>query len=415
MRTNISRWIRETLPAMAPVVVMFCLLVFPAESVFAQNDECAKLQNKIESGDELSPRAKKVLFSCRTRQDDGRHAEAAKVMNEWITGHPGQLHHLLYFNLAVSQLDLGQPTEALDNLERSVAQEPRFSRGWLRLGETAYEQQNYARAAEAFLLGHDLMCEKRPEIRYYSAVAWLLAQQPEKALVGLESLLQDHGAIATLDWYQALVAAASETGKFADARPWVDHCLTENESDPKAWYLAYQFAATAEDYRQAAVWLTVVGHLRPLARDEFLQLGDLYAGSGVPLQAARYYQQALQYPENEPDADDYLRLASAWMAAHQMDEARSVLDKALAAGPTVKLLALLGDLNYSEEKFADAREAFAQCVTMDPEYGRGWLMSGYCSLELGENRKARHSLERAKVFSGQGKAATELLRRIPEQ
>ncbi len=42
-------------------------------------------------------------------------------------------------------------------------------------------------------------------------------------------------------------------------------------------------------------------------------------------------------------------------------------------------------------------------------------MSGYCSLELGENQKARHSLERAKVFSGQGKAATELLRRIPEQ
>lgn len=400
---------------MAPVVVLFCLLVFFPNTVFSQDDDCTDLQSNIESGHELSPRAKKVLFSCRTRQDDGRYAEAAKAMNDWIADHPGQQHHLLFFNLAISQLDLHQNIEAMENLERSVAQEPRFSRGWLRLGEAAYDQQNYARAAEAFLMGHDLMCEKRPEIQYYSAVAWLLAQQPERAFTVLTTLLQDHGDIATLDWYHALVAAATEAGQFADARPWVETCLIEHESDPKAWYLAYQFAAAAEDYQQAAVWLTVAGHLRPLIRDELLQLGNLYAGSGVPLQAARYYKQALQYPENEPDADDYLRLASAWMAAHQMDEARSVLDEGMAAGPTVKLLALLGDLNYSEEKYADAREAFARCVTMDPEYGRGWLMSGYCSLELGDNQKARRSLERAKVFSGQGKAATELLKRIPEQ
>lgn len=400
--------------AAVPAVFLFCLLVFNPGISFSVDDECIAVQNKIESGDDLSPRARKILFSCRTRQDDGRYADAAGMMSEWIDGHPDQPNHLLFFNLAVSQLGEDNYTGALKNLESAVAKEPLFARGWLRLGEAAYEHQNYARAAEAFHNGHNLMCDPRPEIRYYSAVAWLLAEQPDKALVGLESLLQDHAGMATMDWYQALVAAASGAGRFDTARPWVENCLVENESDPKAWYLAYQFAAAGEDYRQAAVWLTVVGHLRPLSRSELLQLGDLYAGTGTPYQAARYYQQALDYPETEPGSNDFLRLASAWMASHQNEEARAVLSRGIAAKPTVKLLALLGDLNYAEEKYTQSRLAFGRCVSMDPDYGRGWLMSGYCSLELGENNKARSSFERAKVFPDQESVASELLKRLPK-
>ncbi len=395
------------------VMMVVCLLVFSGQSTFAADEDCIALQAQIESGQDLSPRAQKVLFSSRTRQDDGRFADAVHILNEWMADHPDQPHHLLYFNLATNQLDLDQPAAALENLERAVALEPHFSRGWLRLGEAAYEQQKYARAAEAFSAGHKTMCEPRPEILYYSAVAWLLAKEPEKALAGLETLLEKHSELATLDWYQALVGAASEAGQFESAKPWVQKCLVDNESDPKAWYLAYQFAASGEDYEKAAVYLTVVGHLRPLMRDEFLQLGDLYAGSGVPIQAARNYQMALEFPEYEPKSADYLRLASAWMAAHQMDEAHTVLDQGIVAKPSAKLLALLGDWNYAEKNYADARAAFEKCLAMNPEYGRGWLMCGYCSLELGDNEKARASLYQARKFSAQEKVAGELLQRLP--
>ncbi len=405
-------WMKKMPRVMAPVVVLLCLSVLYPGNSLAADDECRALQLGFESGDGLSPRGHKVLFSCRTRQNDGRHAEAAQIMSEWINDHPDHPHYLLYFNLATSQLDLEQKAEALENLERAVALEPRFSRAWLSLGEAAYEQQNFVRAAEAFNAGYETMCEPHPEIRYYSAVAWLLAHEPEKALDSFDTLLREHGDQATLDWYQALVAAASEAGNFERARSWVENCLVENESDPQAWYLAYQFAAASENYEKAAVCLTVVGHLRPLTRNEFLQLGDLYAGSGVPIQAARNYQKALEFPEKQPTSADYLRLASAWMAAHQMDEARAVLGRGLAAKPSAKLLALLGDLNYSEKKFAEARDAFGKCVAMDPEYGRGWLMCGYCSLEMDERGEARSSLQRAQDFPNQETIAEELLRRI---
>lgn len=413
MRWSENNWMNTQPVAMVPAVILFCLLLFTPEYTRAADEDCRALQNQIEAGKDLSPRAQKTLFSSRTRQDEGQNAEAAELMGKWIGEHPKQHHHLMYFNLAVSQLGLDQYPQALENFEKAVALEPRFSRGWLRLGEAAYEQQHYARAAEAFYEGHNFMCDPSPEIRYYSAVAWLLAKEPGKSLAGMLSLLDDNTGPVTMDWYQALVAAASEAGEYGEARPWVDNCLMENESNPKAWYLAYQFAVAAEEYQQAAVWLTIVGHLRPLNRSELIQLGSLYAGSGVPLQAARYYRQALDYPEVEPGATDYLRLASAWMAAYKMEEARETLDRALVKFPTVKMLALLGDLNYAEKKFKEARRVFGQCVALDPNYGRGWLMSGYCSLELGQNSDARTALERAQMFKAQESNARELLRRIP--
>jgi len=389
------------------------ILILAASGIAAaEENNRAAVQQEVESGSDLSPRAQKVLFSSRTRQDDGNFEEAAELLRQWISDHPDQGHHLLYFNLAVSQLELSQPAAALKNLEQSVALEPRFARGWLRLGEAAYDLQNYARAAEAFARGHSLMTDPLPEIRYYSAVAWLLAEKPDKAFSGLKSLLKDHEDSATLDWYQALIAAASESEQFDEARPWVHRCLVENESDARAWYLAYQFAAAAEDYRMAAIRLTVVSYLRPLTRNEFLLLGNMYSGIGVPLQAARYFARALDYPETEPNPDDYLRLASSWMAAHQLDEARKVLNRGIAAGATVKLLALLGDLNYSEKKYTDARAVFGQCTALDPSYGRGWLMSGYCSLELDEKDKARASFKQALKFPAQKNMAEDLLKRV---
>ncbi len=371
------------------------------------------LQNSIEAGDGLSSRARKALFSSRSKQDKGEFGAAAAVMGKWVSEHPDDPHHLLYFNWAVSQLSLDQSAEAMANLEQAVTLEPQFARAWLRLGEAAYDLQKYARAAEAFSQGYDLMPDPKPEILYYSGVAWLLADQGQQSMEILAALLKEYRSAATLDWYQALVAAAVEADNAAAAWPWLENGLVDFESDPQAWFMAYQLAAAEEDYERSAVMLTVVGYLRPLNRNEFLQLGDLYAASGVPLQAARYYQQAVEYPETAPNPDDFVRLASAWMAAHRLPEARQVIDRGVAAGETVRLLALLGDLNYSEEKYKAARLAFSRCVKLDAQYARGWLMGGYCSLELGENAEARKSLQRAAKFAGQEKLARDLLKRIP--
>ena len=70
-------------------------------------------------------------------------------------------------------------------------------------------------------------------------------------------------------------ARASEAGKPGRVAPYVDHLLLDYQEEPRAWELAYQFAASREDYSSAASYLTITGYLRSLTRDETVQLGDL--------------------------------------------------------------------------------------------------------------------------------------------
>jgi len=130
----------------------------------------------------------------------------------------------------------------------------------------------------------------------------------------------------------------------------------------------------------------------------------LYAVIGVPLKAAAYYERAYS-ADTEPVPAEYKKLASAWLAAHEPEAARATLQTALAAHPTTVLWALQGDVEYIARDFTAALSAFSNSTELDPEFGRGYLMMGYCALELGETEAARRHLSRAAEFPDQAAAA----------
>jgi tetratricopeptide (TPR) repeat protein len=383
----------------------------------AVDPELEARQRVIETGSDLSSGGQRVLFQARGRQEREDFAGAAEVVVKYLEGKPDREHGLLRFNLAVSYLGLADDEQALANLRLAVKAEPDFARAWLRLGEIAYSTGSYAEAAEAFARGHDLSPEKYPEVLYYSGAAWLLADRPERALETMEGLLTGNEDAAPVDWYQVLIAAAIGAEQPQRASRWVDSLLDRHTGDPASWDLAYRFATGIEDYRQAAVCLTVTGYLRPLTRSELFQLGDLYSVIEVPLQAARYYEKALALParegvESSRRAEQQERLASAWLAAQENERARDVLNTALAEAPSTRLYALLGDLEYMAGNRAAALAAFARCTEQDPDYGRGWLMMGYCALELDRPEEARRYLDRAAEFPDQAASARGLMGRL---
>ena len=386
------------------------LLVLCASAPAAAQEDRQNIQAQVESGSDLSPRAQTILFRARAKQDAGEWTPAAQVMTDWLTDHPERDHHLLSFNLAVSLLNLDRTAEARAALDKAVALEPRFARGWLRLGEAAYELQDFATAAEAFATSFNLTPNPPADLLYYSGVAWLSAGESGKAVDTLAGLLETRPE-ADLSWYQALLAAAVEAKQTQRAAPLLANLLEVRPDNPEAWELAYRFAAADEDYRQAAVYLTVMGYLRPLTDAELKQLGDLYAVINVPLQAARYYEQALG---SETGSEDELsRLAASWLAAHELDKGRQVLMSALTNAPTAELWFLLGDLEYMAEDFAAAADAFEQGCGLDADHGRGWLMLGYCRMEAGDKAAARKHLRRAAEFPEQESSAKSLLKTLP--
>jgi Flp pilus assembly protein TadD len=111
-------------------------------------------------------------------------------------------------------------------------------------------------------------------------------------------------------------------------------------------------------------------------------------------------------------AEEFERLASAWLSAHAHDRARATLKTALGRKETVRLWSLLGDLEYLDEDYEAALTAFDRSCELDPEFGRGWLMMGYCALELERETEARRHLEKAAEFPGQASGARSLLSRI---
>ena len=106
---------------------------------------------------------------------------------------------------------------------------------------------------------------------------------------------------------------------------------------------------------------------------------------------------------------EYERLVSTWMAAHRHEEARTVLRQALAKNESRKLWAMLGDLEHLAEDYTAALEAYGRGCALDPAFGRGWLMMGYCCQELGRPDEARAHLQKASAFPEQSASARILL------
>lgn len=283
------------------------------------------------------------------------------------------------------------------------------------MGEAAYELEKFSEAGDAFVQAYELTPDPAPEILYYAGVTLLMGQRVDQSLVVLERLLNEHRDGAELDWYQALISAGIQADQPARVNKFVDRLLADYSDDPKAWELSYQFAAGQEDYRAAAVSLTIAGYLRPLSHDELIQLGDIYAVISVPIQAARYYEQAMAQPDADVETGrvkEFERLATAWLGAHDYDRARATLNTALGQKETLGLLSLLGDLEYMDEDFAAALTAFGRATDLDPEFGRGWLMMGYCAVELGRRDEARRYLEKAAEFPDQSSGARSLLGKV---
>ena len=391
----------KTLQTILFVALALCLPL----GVAAQQQE-----KPPESVDDLQRKARLALFEASQFRDDGDYVAAARVVREYLEQHPDNDHYLLRFSLANDLTKTDKDEEALPEYQRCVALEPRFAQGWLNLGELAYNLEQYALAADALEKGFELHPEKPANILYYGAVAWILDAQPSKAIPTLERLVSGEHGPPSLEWYRALVSSCIEVKDKERGDAAVDGMLAVLANDPDAWYLAFQYYAGMADYRQAAVALTVTGYMRPLTRQERVQLGDLYSVINVPAAASENY--ALVVGDSLTTLGEIERLASAYIAAHDMPAAAETLETAIEANPTFRLWSMLGDLYFMERKYEASANAFAQCAAIDPNQPRPYLMMAYCAIELERYQDAIAHLETAASFPEEEERALNLIQRL---
>jgi tetratricopeptide (TPR) repeat protein len=388
----------------ACVLAALCVaaVAFPARSAVDQS-------KPVETEEDLPRDARLALYEAQQDLDAGDATKSAATIEKYVKDHEKKDDRfLMHYHLAGVLTQVDRRDDALEHYERAVALEPRYAPAWLGLGETAYGLANYARAADALARGYALMDEKRPDVLYYSAAARVLAGDARTAIPVLEDLTSGTHGSPKFEWYKGLVSACLQAPDSTRGRAAIDAMLKHYGDSPDAWHLAFQYAASVGDYRQAAIALTITGYLRPLTKQERMQLGDLYAAIEVPAAAADYYTSATDDSESATDVE---RIASAYIASYQTDAALAVLTEGIQNSPTFRLWSLLGDLHVMQKEFQRAYEAFEQCVALSPDELRPQFMMGYCALELGRTDDAIGHLARAAESDDYAERAQMLIRR----
>ena len=382
------------------VLLLATLILLPLYSLAAD-------EKPMDTIKEVNRRARLAMFKAQEERDQGKYEKATEMLEEFIVEHPDLDHYLLRFSLGSNYTLLGQHDKALIQYQKCVALEPRYSQGWLNLGEAAYSMEQYGWAADAIVHGYETAETKSPKLLYYAAASYILDGKAEEAKPLLVELLYsedfDH---LELDWYRAMISASLQTEDKPAAERAVAAMLSSFADDPEAWTLAFQVAASHNDYRQASVALIITGYLRPLTEQERMQLGDLLSAVEIPALASRHYEEALA---DGGKPEQFERLVSAYLAAFDSEKALATLERALELEPTSRLWSLKGDLHYMEEQFQEAIDAFESSLSLDPEQGRARLMQAYCAIELKDYSIARAHLNRAMKFEDQKDTALGIL------
>jgi tetratricopeptide (TPR) repeat protein len=359
--------------------------------------------------EDLPRDAKLALFESQQLLEKGENAKAVEMLGKYVRSHEKKDDHFLVrYQYATMLVQVDRREDALKEYQRVVKLEPRYEAGWLGLGETAYGLGQYELAADALTRGYELSTEKRPDLLYYVAAARLLGGDVTKALPVLEELTSGKHGAPKFEWYRGLVSACLQAEDADRGLLAVNSMLEKHAGNVDAWYLAFQYYASVSNYRQAAVSLTIVSYMRPLTRQEQLQLGDLYAAVDAPAAAAEHYATATR---DSASAGEIERVASAYLASYQHDLALKVLDEGLKSQPTFQLWSLLGDLQVMEKRFPEAYRAFTECAKLSPEKARPHLMLGYCALELNDPELAIEHLSKAAVDEEYAERAQMLIQR----
>jgi tetratricopeptide (TPR) repeat protein len=402
-------------------IAALIVLVVVARPVLADNPDAGELENPdkvtrvtpTETQDlydtaQIPRKIRKVVFRAASYGRRGDFAKAVNLLQEHLRNHPDQDHYLVQLHLAQNLSDDGATDDAYYHYQQALELEPRLDRAWFGLADAAYEMERFQVAGDAFLAGYEHSPERPVEVLYFAGASYLAADSPSEALTVLDDLTSGRYGVPQIKWYQAVVAAAVKAGQPEKAAPRIAEMLEVYPDDPEAWYLKYQYHASARDYRSASVALAIVGYLRPLSEVEYQQLGDLYSVLEVPHLASQNYAASIG---EGGTTEEFERLVSSLVAAHELDQALDVLNKVLVKESTPRLWSLLGDIHYLRKDYEEASVAFGTLLEMDEDSGRAWLMLGYCALELGQKEVALDHLARASTFEDQSDMAQILMQR----
>lgn len=130
------------------------------------------------SVDERKKGGEEAKSRGNTAYASGDHATAIKEFSNAIAYEPK--NHIYYSNRSAAYLSAGQATQALSDANKCIELEPKWAKGFARLGGAHYFIRNYSKAVEAYTKGITLdRTNKQIQAGLTQAQAALQVQEEE--------------------------------------------------------------------------------------------------------------------------------------------------------------------------------------------------------------------------------------------
>ncbi|MFH0727789.1 MAG: tetratricopeptide repeat protein [Pseudomonadota bacterium] len=358
----------------------------------------------------------------------------------------GYRHPEVCYTLGTCYLIQNQYKQGVVALEQAVKKNPAHISAWLNLAKVFYELGDYARAGQSYTKAYDNASEKNPEHLYFSAAAFLMAQQYDAGANAFQRLFRDHPEKVQPAWRENFVHALLSANRPRQALPHIRELTDATTGDKQIqWqeillqqYLQLDMRADARSYallltRQAptrAKWwkalthvelqdgknesaliaLTLYSYLEALSDSETKLLADLHLQLGIPVKAAPLYEASLKNGFNP-------RLLQNLMLSLQLaGQPEAALDALKRFAPETRepdLLMLKADLLYGLANYKAAAHAYRQVAGVESKQkGRAWLMAGYAALQVQDVDACRHDFEQAAAFDQHRNAARMAMRQL---
>ena len=333
---------------------------------------------------------------AKAAMDQGNFEEARRLLRQAVQQHPKD--GALWFHLGVSCTEINDLDEAITGFERARALAPRRADTYFNLGLVYWKKGNVNKAKESYRAGLALRPKEISALQNYSLLLMKTGDY-KAAIAPLQNLKNDPKL--GISSRAALIECYLKTGQQTAAERESDEIIQDKVAGPadqsKIGAILLENGAPAS----AEMLLKNSLSIDPNQANASATLGEIYLKQGKLLDAADYFQRAIQL---DPDSSDYafgfvrtllamkrparvvtfLRSVETKFAAlpnyqyalglacyndHHYSEAAIILEKLLLTNPPRqdKVEHVLGDSYLSMGKLDEAETAYRRAIEKNPK------------------------------------------------
>jgi len=286
-------------------------------------------------------------------------------------------------NLAINEFNLKQYGAAEKHLLAALKQAPSDPIVNLYLGEIAYRQHNYQRAADAFGSAHDLVF-RNPNAAAHLAVSDLQTGQQQKALEILDRLQPDEIEPQT---QFALGLALEQIGLAERSIPYL---AAVQQRYPGSYDIGFDLVLANIEAKQFPRAIDeakdLIGHGHETSELNNV-LAEAYEGNNEIQHAVDALRRAIAL--DPADEDNYLDFASLCMNQRSLQAGMTVVKVALESHPkSDRLIFMRGVLYAMQDEFELAEKDFKLSADLAPQTNLGYVGLGVSYLETGHDAQA---------------------------